>query len=113
MSDDKDSCVIRLDPSRTKPDPDRLVSKHRKRPCIHRNFIVDTVTRTVECGKCGAVIDPIEALDTLANDWETEWILLRRAKDEADRLLAEAKRERANAKSARRRAEQRAGKCEE
>jgi predicted molibdopterin-dependent oxidoreductase YjgC len=38
--------------------------------CKDKTFIVDTQNRCVNCGSCGALIDPYEAIEYLATYWE-------------------------------------------
>lgn len=52
--------------------------------CENRNFVVDTDNREITCGKCGAWVDPYEAIYELARTRE-------RMVDETKRLLEQRK----------------------
>lgn len=48
--------------------------------CTDRTFVVDPHNRSVYCGKCGAWIEPYEAIEEIATYYE-------RLNDEVERLL--------------------------
>lgn len=77
--------------------------------CYRHQYVIDEESRTVSCGRCDKQLDAIDALLDMVRSWERDWVALRMARDEAERVLDEAKRERKNAKAARRRAEKKQG----
>ncbi len=97
--------VTSLDAARSSP---RKLARKLGKFCGHRHSIlVCEEDRTVECGTCGAKLDPFDALATVMREWD-KWEQskarsehdARRASDE----LAEVKRHLANAKAGLRRA---------
>lgn len=56
------------------PDNPRLTLRFKKRgwqepkPCEHGSFIVDENLRQIECGKCGHLMDPFEAMVILCKE---------------------------------------------
>jgi len=38
--------------------------------CKDRSFVVDTQNHTVNCGSCGAIVDPFEAMKELSEHYE-------------------------------------------
>lgn len=63
--------------------------------CDHRHFVLDEVSRTVECGKCGKAVDAFLALRILADDCQmrdyrlNEWTAyLKDQKERKDRYRA-------------------------
>ena len=84
----------------------------RSRGCRHKQVDVDPGERTVECSRCGAVIDPFDAILMIADEWEglDAWARRReRERDEAfaktKELKAEEKRLKARIRTAKRRIE--------
>ena len=76
--------------------------------CRHLQAVVDDVARTVTCDDCGAELDPIAVLESLAQNHDRYAAARDRAKQEAkqaEERLAELRRQEKNAKArARRRA---------
>ncbi|MDD3029801.1 MAG: hypothetical protein PHS57_05935 [Alphaproteobacteria bacterium] len=53
--------------------------------CLDPHYLVDSANRMVECADCGAIIDPFQALEKLANNHE-------RINSDFDRMREEAKK---------------------
>jgi hypothetical protein len=78
--------------------------------CRHQSLTVDPKKRTVECKRCGAVVDPFDALLTVAADWDGYAMWVRAAKRDRELLLKEVdelKRQRRNLRAQVRRADKR------
>lgn len=71
-----------LDGGKADPPAPRTITvnrrKYRTDVCRHRGpFLVDTTLACVECGDCGAMLNPLYVLELLACN-ETYWILRKR-----------------------------------
>jgi hypothetical protein len=70
MSEDSKptAAVIDLEKERLKAKRGPTVTRKHTHGCRHRHSVVDQRARTVECDDCGAVLDPVQTLWTLATD---------------------------------------------
>lgn len=69
--------------------------------CTHRETIVDTMARVVECRSCGADLDAYKVLGQIAMEWENLAAATterRKLTDEIESLRAEEKRVKARLK---------------
>lgn len=67
--DDTNAEVINIVPLLKRDTQASLRVTKRPRVCIHR-YLIDEDTRQVTCSVCGKLQDPIDALATLAGNWE-------------------------------------------
>lgn len=98
--------VLQLDEYRAEAPPVRRT--HRSGACIHSKHpvLVDPSARTVECGNCGTLLDPIAALMRMveyADRWERLTESIQQKRDELSRLADEERRVKARVRSAKRR----------
>lgn len=72
--------------------------------CQHNDQIVDKSARTVECGKCGVLLDPIDVIHGYALD--PEWIeYSRKERKELEQTIEDLKAEIAKLRATKRRLE--------
>jgi len=85
-----------------------IVVKTRVGFCHPHHFVIDDETRTVQCGRCKKMFDPIAALLELVRDWKYYMRNRKELHDEIERLQRvrdEVHREVQNLKAQKRRAE--------
>lgn len=75
-----------------------ILSRPMDLKCYHRSYKLSDASRTVSCGKCGALIDPYDALVDLSRR-DTEWRVADTAADKARERLADLERRERNAKA--------------
>ncbi len=85
-------------------DPGKQSEIRREGPyCRHRQYVLDEGRRSLECGSCGAPLDPYEVLLDYAQS-ERRWVHFeteaRRAEARLDELKAEERKVKARTKSA-------------
>lgn len=92
--------ISKIDASRPLPKFVREKRRSLENPtvCEHRDLVVDKAERTVECGECGAVLDPFECLFRIdhyyqQSEWKVELIRQREAKEREMRRIAVEQRE--------------------
>jgi hypothetical protein len=71
-------------------------------PCWHLSIVVDGNARTVECAKCGALLDPLEALLKFAREEINLGYRLQQLRDDCNKVAAkldDTKRQERNARA--------------
>lgn len=89
-----------------------LQTKRFKSSCRHKRFFIDPETRDVNCKACEAIVDPFDALSTIARDWDNAYHWLEQARGERRHLLDDIdklKRERKNLRAQVNRLKRKAG----
>lgn len=82
------SNVTQLRPPKPAP---KLTIIHEARFCFHDTWQVNENRRIVKCGRCGAELDPVSVISSIARDWQRITLAQKHAKDEIRTVSARLK----------------------